>query len=264
MKEVDFRTYKSLIENKSISKSAVPKGVFSSDAFQNLLRSAILRTIKSSRGFKIEVAKSTEFETFFNTMFPVHEVKRSKSGNTKKYRNSKASQVKGNPIFLFRGFSHHQINGKMVDLKKHTLHFGLFSAIPNSLTADKLCFVENMEPFLHAERLLGKDYLYIHRYGRIGKGSISMMKAKEVLVFVDYDFNGLDEYLRIKEAFTNASLYLPNSYDTLFHKHSVSLKGNKAKMSNAVTESNDPIVIKIREHVARTNRFLEQEALINV
>ena len=47
-------------------------------------------------------------------------------------------------------------------------------------------------------------------------------------------------------------------------RHSASLKGNKAKMSKAVKTSDDSIVVKIREQVTRTNRFLEQETLINV
>jgi len=59
-------------------------------------------------------------------------------------------------------------------------------------------------------------------------------------------------------------LYLPTNYSKLFEKHSASLKGNKAKMSNAVKNSKDSIVVKVREQVARTNRFLEQEILINV
>ncbi|MCB0745001.1 MAG: hypothetical protein KDC67_13920, partial [Ignavibacteriae bacterium] len=61
-----------------------------------------------------------------------------------------------------------------------------------------------------------------------------------------------------------AQLYLPSNYNELFDKHSASLKGNKAKMSNLVKNSQDSIVIQIREQVARTNRFLEQEILINV
>jgi 5S rRNA maturation endonuclease (ribonuclease M5) len=165
---------------------------------------------------------------------------------------------------LFRGFSAYQINEQIIDLQKHTRDFGLFSVIPNSVIADKICFVENLETFLNAEKLLGNKFLFVHKYGRIGKESISMIEAKEVLVFVDYDFNGLDEYLRIKEVFENAELYLPNNYGELFKKHSTSLKGNKAKMSKAVKTSDDSTVVKIREQVARTNRFLEQETLINV
>ena len=140
----------------------------------------------------------------------------------------------------------------------------MFSVVPNSVIADSICFVENLESFLNAEKLLGEKYLFAHKYGRIGKESISMIKAKEVLVFVDYDFNGLDEYLRIKNVFKSAKLYVPSNYDELFNTQSATLKGNKAKMSNAVKVSKDSVVVEIREQVARTNRFLEQETLINV
>jgi hypothetical protein len=264
MKEVDFKTYKLLFENKSISKSAIPRSVLQSDIFQNLLRAEILESLKLGRGFKIEVTKENEFEKFFNTSFPEQDVSKSKSGNIKKYRNSKATKIDNNPIFLFRGFNSFQINNQFVDIEKHTNDFGLFSVIPNSIIANKICFVENLETFLNAEKLLGKEYLFIHKYGRIGKESISMINAKVVLVFVDYDFNGLDEYLRIKEVFINAKLYLPNNYDEIFEKYSLSLSENKAKMSKSVKNSNDSVVVKIREQVARTNRFLEQEILINV
>lgn len=264
MKEVDFKTYQLLLVNKSVSKSVIPKSVLHSDTFQNLLQAEILKFSKLGRGFKVEVSKEIEFEKFFKSLFPEQDVSKSKSGNIKKYRNSKATRIDNSPIFLFRGFSLYQINEQTVDLEKLTRYFGLFSVVPNSVIADKICFVENLEPFLNAEKLLGKEFLFAHKYGRIGKESISMIKPKEVLVFVDYDFNGLDEYLRIKEVFGNAELYLPNNYGELFNKHSASLKSNKAKMSKAVKESEDLIVIKIREQVARTNRFLEQETLINV
>ncbi len=264
MKEVDFKTYQLLLVNKSVSKSVIPKSVLHSDTFQNLLQAEILKFSKLGRGFKVEVCKETEFEKFLNSSFPEQDVSKTKSGNIKKYRNSKATKVDSSPIFLFRGFSAYQINEQIIDLQKQTRDFGLFSVIPNSVIADKICFVENLETFLNAEKLLGNEFLFVHKYGRIGKESISMLKAKEVLVFVDYDFNGLDEYLRIKEVFGNAELYLPSNYSELFKKHSASLKGNKAKMSKAVKTSDDSIVVKIREQVARTNRFLEQETLINV
>ncbi len=264
MREVDYKTYKLLFETKSVSKSAIPKSVLKSDIFQNLLCAEILESLKLGRGFKIIVTKENEFEKFFKTSFPEQNVRKSKSGNIKKYRNSKATKIDNNPIFLLRGFSPVQINNQRVNIKKQTLDFALFSVIPRSIITDKICFVENLETFLNAEKLLGNKYLYLHKYGRIGKESISMIKAKEVLVFVDFDFNGLDEYLRIKKVFTNAELYLPSNYNELFVKHSASLKGNKAKMSIAVKNSKDSIVIQIREQVSRTNRFLEQEILINV
>lgn len=264
MKEVDFNTYKSLLENKSVSKSAIPKTVFHSQTFQNLLEAEILTQSKFGRGFKIDVSKEPEYQNFVTSYFPEQNASRSKSGNIKKYRNSKATKIDSNPIFFLRGFTTFHINRQAIDLAKQTRDFGLFSVIPESIIVDKICFVENLESFLNAEKLLGQEFLLAHKYGRIGKESISMIEAKEVLVFVDYDFNGLDEYLRIKAVFENAKLYLPINYSELFNKHSASLKGNKAKMSAAVRSSNDPLVIQIREQVARTNRFLEQETLINV
>ena len=264
MNELNFKIYKSLYETNSISKSSIPKSVLQTDVFKNLLEAKILESSKIGRGFKIEVSKKIEFEKFFKTTFPEQEVNRSKSGNIKKYRNSKAAKVDNNPIFLFRGFKSFQINNQLVNVEKSTFDFGFFSAIPNSVDVEKICFVENLETFLNAEKLLGKEYLFAHKYGRIGKESVSMIRAKEVLVFVDYDFNGLDEFLRIKEVFKNAELYMPNNYNEIFDMYSQSLSGNKAKMSKKVKNSKDSTVIKIREQVARTNRFLEQEILINV
>lgn len=264
MKEIYYKIYKSLLDTKTLSKSTIPKSVYQSDAFQGLLRAEILESSKVGRGFKVCVIKESDFERFFKTMFPVKIASSSKSGNIKKYRNSKASKVNQKPIFLFRGFTSFQINNQVLDIEKHTSDFGVFSAIPTSLIADKICFIENLEAFINAEKLFGNEYIFIHKYGRIGHESISMMKAKEVMVFVDYDFNGLDEYLRIKRVFENAKLYLPPNYNDLFDKYSLSLARNKAKMSKAVKSSDDAVVVKIRDHVARTNRFLEQEILIDV
>lgn len=264
MKEVDFKIYKKLSVDGAISKSVISKSVFNSNSFKNLLDAEILEITKVGRGLKIIVNKADDFEKFFKTNFPNEVANKSKAGNIKKYRNSKGTSVKLPPIFMLRGFKTFIINKQNVDLNSHTTKFGLFSVIPDSIIADKVCFVENLETFLNAEKLLGEDYLFAHKYGRIGKKSISKIQAKEVLVFVDYDFNGLDEFLRIKEVFQNANLFVPKNFDELFDKFSLSLSGNKAKMSKRVVNSTDPIVIKIREQVTRSNRFLEQEIFIDV
>jgi hypothetical protein len=264
MRELDFKIYKTLFESKSITRSSIPKGVFESNNFKNLLRAEILTTRTTGRGFKIEVSKDAEFKDFFHSLFPENIDSVSKSDNIKKYRSSKARKVDTKPVFFLRGFSTFLINGRQVNLKDYTSDFGLFSVIPQTIISDRICFVENLESFLNAEKLLGEDYLFAHKYGRIGSNSLKMMQPKEVLVFVDFDFNGLDEYLRIKEVFDYAELYLPTNYDELFEKQSASLNRNKAKMSSAVKKSCDPVVVKIREQVARTNRFLEQEVLIDV
>lgn len=259
MKEVDFKIYKKLFEQKSVSKSAISASVLKSDTFKGLINSEILTVSKVGRGLKISVHKKDLFKRFFETNFPEDIEVKTKSDNVRKYRNSKHSKVATESVFMFRGFIDIKINNEIVDMDFFTRKFRLFSSTANSVVCDQICFVENLDTFLNAEKLLGKDLLFIHKYGRIGIDSLSVFKAKKVLVFVDYDFNGLDEYLRIKSVFNQAILFIPENYDDLFEKFSLNLKGNKAKMSERVSHSKDEMVIKIRENVTRNNRFLEQQ-----
>ena len=263
MKEIDFKTYNHLKEHNEISFSKIPKSVLNSDIFQSLLSTSILLKEKKGKGFIISINKDEkkQFDDFFATHFPVNSFSKSKSSNIKKYRDSKASQIKNEPIFFIRGFKKTQINNKELDLNYYTKEFGLFAIKNPIINTDKVCFVENLDTFLKAEKVLGNDYIYIHKYGRIGKDSIKNIEADEYYVFVDYDFNGLDEYLRIKSIYPNTKLYVPSNFDELYDKFSKSLKGNKAKMTNSVKESKLPEVVKIRELVLRNNKFLEQEIL---
>lgn len=264
MKKVEFETYQALLKNQSLSISKIPKSILNSYLFISLIEANILQKIKAGRGFKITINKKSEFKKFFETHFPQDNVPNSKSGNIKKYRDSKATSVDNNPIFLLRGFQTVNINHEWIDMTEYTKKFGLFSVIPNCIVATKICFTENLEVFLNAEKRLGMDYLFMHKYGRVGVDSIQMMQAQEVLVLLDYDFNGLDEYLRIKQVHPNAKLFMPNNYDDLFVKYAKTLKDNNAKPSKRVKESDDPLVVKIREQIAKHNRFLEQEILIDV
>lgn len=259
MTETDFRTYKKLLNLKELTENSIPKSVLNSAVFLGLLDSNILKKTKVCRGFRFEVSKTTEFELFFRTYFPEDIVIENKSDNVRKYRNSKTSQVKSKSIFMLRGFNLIDINNKLIDINYYTENYGLFACTATTIKTDKICFVENLDTFLVAEKLMGKNFLYIHKYGRIGKDSLSIFDTKEILVFVDYDFNGLDEFLRIKEVFSKAELFIPDNYNELFTKYSQSLKGNKAEMTKRVKETSDKNVIMIRESVARNNRFLEQQ-----
>ena len=264
MKEVDYKTYKRLLENNTVSHKGIPKTVSNSDIFKGLINADILEIVKAGRGRKITVVKESEFKDFFKNSFPEENVSKTKSGNIKKYRDSKASSKTENfHTFFLRGFEKIVINKEVINLQYYTTNFGVFAVSNSTIECNKVCFVENLETFMKAEKLLGNKYLFVHKYGRVGLDSLSFFKAKEYLVFVDFDFNGLDEYLRIKKVFNDAIFYLPENYDNAFNKYSKTLKGNKAKMSNVVKQSKDEIIIKIREQVAKTNKFLEQEVLIN-
>lgn len=260
MKEHDY-TFYSELRNRSISLNQVPKSVKMSLHFQNLIEAKTLDTEKSGRGSKIIIKNLESFEAFFTKYFSVDEsTSITKSSNIKKFRDSKARKTKSPSIFFIRGFKNINLNGESFNLAYYTNSFGLFGVQQPSIHTDKICFIENLDSFLKAEKLLGEDFIFIHKYGRIGINSLNEISANEILVFVDYDFNGMDEYLRIKSIYKNAVLFIPDNFDDLFENFSKVING-KQQQSERVLVSKLIEVIRIRELVSKTNRFLEQEIL---
>lgn len=259
MNQTDFRTYKKLKEASFLTEKAIPKTVLSSHHFKGLVSSLILEKTKSGRGFRYEVKKNNDFEIFFKTHFPEDIEVKDKSDNVRKFRNSKVQKTVSTPIFMLRGFETIIVNNNKINLEDYTNRFQLFACSTDKIEAKQICIVENLDTFLVAEKLLGKNFVFLHKYGRIGKESIGGLVTNQLLVFVDYDFNGLEEFLRIKEVFEYAQLYIPENYEELYQKYSQSLKGNKAEMTKRIKQSSDSNVIKIREGIIRNNRFLEQQ-----
>jgi hypothetical protein len=259
MNQTDFNTYKKLKEDSFLTEKAIPKSVLNSAHFKGLVSSLILEKTKSGRGFRYEINKPSEFESFFNTYFPEDIEVKDKSDNVRKFRNSKIQRTASTPIFMVRGFEPIIVNDVELNLEDYTKKFQLFACNAEKIEAKRICIVENLDTFLIAEKLLGKSFVFLHKYGRIGKESLGSLFTEHLIVFVDYDFNGLEEFLRIKEVFNFAQLYIPENYDELFAKYSQSLKGNKAEMTNRIKQSSDSNVIKIRESIIRNNRFLEQQ-----
>jgi len=93
------------------------------------------------------------------------------------------------------------------------------------------------------------------------------LNVKHILVVSDYDYVGLNEYLKCKELFSNTKFYIPDNYNSLFETYSRPLKTKSKQGQNLtyyprVEKSTDEIVVYIREQVKRTQRFLEQEILL--
>jgi hypothetical protein len=262
MTEIEFKFY-SEIRSVDVPAGQAPATVKGSLVFKNLVKSKIIDTKKAGRGYLFYVRNRELFESFYRHHFSeVENGAISKASNIRKLRDSKARKVESKPLFLMRGFKQAFINGFDIDLDYYTRMFGQFSVVKPALQVNRLCFVENLASFLSAEQIFGKDCIYIHKYGRIGIKSLSSIEAEDVIVFVDYDFNGLDEYLRIKTRFPAAKLYIPEDFDGLFKDYSKQIKGQQ-KQSKRVASSHLPEVVMIRDLVAKTNYFLEQEIFID-
>lgn len=263
MTETDYRCYNRLLQDSSLPLSQVPSGVANSATFQGLLTAGILQKERQGRGFLLRVAREDAFGEFFRNSFPEAVAASSRASSIRRLRNSKAGRAERSPVFFLRGFSPLLLNGTRIDLHHYTTRFGFFGLADPVFSCDRICFVENLECFQQAEKRLGTNYIFAHKYGRIGRKSLAGIQAREVLVFVDYDFTGLAEFLRIQAVYPQATLYIPDNYDELFRKYSCSLSEKQTKMPERVRQSQDPAVVKIREDVVRHNRFLEQEILMH-
>lgn len=262
MKEIDFKYYYGLKEGE-MSFSKIPVGITRSAIFKNLTDAGILSITKTGRGKTINVINHSAYEKFLATHFPEDVAGNSRAANISKLRNSKAVGRDGSNISFLRGSGKITVNGSTVDLEEHTRKYGLFSAHNPDLVLDKLCIVENLETFLNAEKIFGFSYTYLHKYGRIGTEFLKKIKANEVLVFSDYDLIGLSEYLKVKEIFPAATLYIPDNFNLLFEKYSTLLP-EKQVATGIVKNSVERVVVEIREMIVKSNRFLEQEILLLV
>lgn len=266
----DYNFLKKL-KTEKINCSAIPITVEKSNYFQNLVETnVILLEGNWKRGsIKLNENEQVYFDTFLKNNFP-NEINQeiNRANNIKALRNSKGRQTESNAIVFLRGNKRIVINGIEVDLTFHTQNFGLFSAVLESLSCDRICFVENLFAFLNVEKIITEDYVFVHTYGRVGEKLLDKIQTNDVLVFSDYDFVGLDEYLKFKDKFETTTFFVPENYDFTFEKYSRPLKDTQKetsqKPSERVQKSTDEAVMKIRNKIFQTQRFLEQEILINL
>jgi len=74
----------------------------------------------------------------------------------------------------------------------------------------------------------------------------------------------LNEYLTVKNTFPNTTLFFPKNYDLLFNKYPKALKKKNDKEqqpSQLVLQSDEAIVVKIKNQLLETKHFLEQQIL---
>ena len=164
MNQTDFRTYKKLKEDSFLTEKAIPKTVLNSHHFKGLVSSLILEKTKSGRGFRYKISKPTEFDNFFITHFPEEIEVKDKSDNVRKFRNSKVQKTVSTPIFMLRGFETIKVNNNEINLEDYTNKFQLFACNADKIEAKRICIVENLDTFLVAEKLLGKNFVFLHKY----------------------------------------------------------------------------------------------------
>ncbi|MCB0553793.1 MAG: hypothetical protein KDD02_09605 [Phaeodactylibacter sp.] len=252
------------IKEGVVPERQLPGGIRDSAEFQQLLAGGIIRREKRGRGYVYAIAVPADFEAFWRANFPAEIVGEQLPGgvaNVARFRDSKALKRPGKRIFLLRGWAQILINGVTVGLEEPTRNFGFFAGKVEEASINKVCSVENLEVFMAAEQILGPSWVFLHPYGRIGKQLLGGIQAEMWLHFPDYDYTGLEEYLRIKEVHPQAQLYIPENLEALHHRFSRPLKAG-ARMKKRARHSGLPEVARVRSLLEQTGRFLEQEILL--
>lgn len=219
----------------------------------------------ASGGGSYVVKNEANLRELFERIFPAQEAQPATAvGNVAAFRNSKAARRESQKVVLLRGLQQVSVNGIDVDLAASTGAFGTFCAVLHALHAPKVCFVENLDVYLIAEQVIGNDYTFVHTYGGLSKAVTESVTACDILVFPDYDFVGLSNYLRIKSVAPTARLFVPDDYDELFETKSRPIKttrGREQRAAPAVADCAELDVVRIRTSIYNHRRFLEQQAL---
>jgi len=267
MQNKTFKNFiKKILTEGKINSSAIPASIKKSGDFNTLINGGFLEhLISTTGGGSFYVKNVPALEKYFIDKFPdFNGGGLTAVNNVNSLRNTKAGKRESQSVILIRGQKSIVLNGIETDLAKFTGEYGTFSAMLNSLKTDKVCFVENLDTYFMAEQVIKDGYVFIHTYGGLGRAVIGKVDAQEILIFPDYDFKGLHNYLMVKSIFENCKLYIPDNYQTLFETKSRTIKtsqGREQQPSKQVLDSVDEIVVKIRGEIFRHKKFLEQQAL---
>jgi len=263
MGKLEFNFYNKLRLNKRAANK-IPKTVASSSEFHILMESKIINKVPSGRGYYYEISKQDKFDAFYNKKYPRDDIEvMTEIDNQLKYGDTKATALKKDRVIFIRGTQKITLNDRELDLKHATQEFNIFSAVFQTLKARKICFVENLQPFLEVEKILGNEYTYIHFYGRLPRKEVLLnIECDEYLHFGDYDFLGLNEFLKAKEVFENCKIYIPDNYEMLYSEFSRKREA-KDTIYKKVKNSTICEVVRIREQLKKHNRFLEQQVVIS-
>lgn len=267
MQNKTFKNFVNKILNEGkISASHVGNSIKRTSDFTTLINGGFIDYLPTVTGGGNYYVKNKEaLNKYFVDKFP-----NENSGvftaieNVNSFRNTKAGKRESQNVILIRGQETVSLNGIRTNLKEYTDTYGTFSATLKSLDADKVCFVENLDSYLLAEQVIKSGFIFIHTYGGIGKSVVSKTNANEILVFPDYDFKGLHNYLLVKSVFPNTKLFVPDNYKSLFETRSRTIKtkhGREQQPSKQVLECEEEIVVKIRTDIFKYKKFLEQQAV---
>ena len=272
-----YRTFLDrLLADGSLPASQIPASL--RDETERLVENGVLQWERAGAGRRLTVLQPDLLARIRDRHFPddADRATSPRATAVATMRNSKQGASIGlEPLFL-RALSGPPLlrNGEDLQLRATTTRTGVASLLlqPDDQWhyTGRLITVENLECFLHAEKLGVPFDLAIYTAGRI---SAQLLRWISTLVASgatlthcgDYDPTGLDEFRRLLEATDqHAQLHLPPQLPQLFERYSqpALLTGRSAQLLHRLRSVPHPALQTVIDLIHQHNAGLEQEALL--
>jgi len=270
-----------LIESLAEAGSA-PRSRFSARALKDLASlfdPGVLQQVRRGGGFIVEVADRETLARFYRQRYPSQGLEIEgppRAMATAQWRSAKRVGRTDREPVLLRAF--HPVacrrDGVSCDLAAATMQTGAACLILEqgrywALEAATIAVVENLECFLHFERLGLPADAALYASGRLSGLALQWLASAELstcrlLHCGDYDPVGLDEYLRLKARVGDrARLHVPGNLRALVAKYGrPDLLRDSPQVLQRLRDSGDPAVRQVVRILDETGCGLEQEVLL--
>jgi len=266
---------------KLLNEGQVARSQFSARSLKelrSLFDAGVLAQERSGGGLVVALKKLKALETFYLSRYPsagkaVGGSPRASAVGT--FRNAKRTRRTDMEPVILRAMNPVACSrdGKEYDLLTATRLTGAACLIlePDQFWSfsAKLAVVENLECFLHFEKMSIPADVVLYASGRLSELVLQWLASKALSQcrFIhcgDYDPVGLDEFLRLKAVVGDrASLYIPVNLKDLVSKYGrKELLGDSTAVLNRLRGISDPAVRQVVSILDDTGCGLEQEVLL--
>ncbi len=243
-----------------------------------LFDARILEERRAGAGRRVVVADPPGFRRWIEDRLP-HGLDPDLAGSPRSiavaaWRDAKvAARTDAEPVLIraFTAEARLELDGAVLDILSLSHEAGcasfVLSPARQPTLQGRIGVVENLEAFLHAERLGPPLDAALYASGRLSSRVLAWMGAQGAVRWVhlgDYDPVGMSEYLRVSEACPGrATLWIPPELDALVARY------GKPRLMEAspgvwtrVRQSEDPAVRRVVSVLDRHAAGLEQEILL--
>lgn len=246
-----------LLEQGEAAESSIANRIRKSDIFSRLVNAEALVREKRGRGAVWKIAKREVVQAYRYhecPSFTPDETRGERYNRIRATRDSKSSPRESYRLIFARSSVPFTLNGQTI-VAQEAIGRSL-----ESITAKKVCFVENLENFMRETKLIDKGYVLLFPVGRLGMALFERIIADAVMHFGDLDYVGLNEYARVNGFFPDATLYIPNNYFENALKNGKTITKKQAASSALLRLcEKDRRVKSVYDFIQRHNLFLEQE-----